>query len=51
MDYKNNADILSWKRVIQNLQDRTNEGVKEYNEAQEQQTCSTGRLGGRWFRL
>lgn len=38
MDYKNNADILSWKRVIQNLQDRTDEGVKEYNEAQEKVT-------------
>ena len=42
MDYKNNADILSWKRVIQNLQDRTNEGVKEYNEAQEKVTEAVG---------
>ena len=32
MDYKDNADILSWKRVIQNLQDKTDEGVKAYNE-------------------
>ena len=38
MDYKNNADILSWKRVIQNLQDRTDDGVKAYNEAQEKVT-------------
>lgn len=42
MDYKNNADILSWKRVIQNLQDRTDEGVKEYNEAQEKVTEAVG---------
>ena len=40
MDYKNNADILSWKRVIQNLQDRTDEGAKEYNEAQEKVTVT-----------
>ena len=33
MDHKNNADILNWKRVIANLQDRTDEGVKDYNEA------------------
>jgi hypothetical protein len=42
MDYKNNADILSWKRVIQNLQDRTDEGAKEYNEAQEKVTEAVG---------
>ena len=32
MDYKNNKDILTWKRVIQNLQEKTDEGVNEYNE-------------------
>lgn len=42
MDYKNNADILSWKRVIQNLQDRTDDGVKAYNEAQEKVTEAVG---------
>ena len=34
MDYKNNVDILTWKRVIQNLQEKTDEGVNAYNEAQ-----------------
>lgn len=34
MDYKNNADILSWKRVLENLQNKTDEGVRAYNEAQ-----------------
>ena len=34
MDYKNNVDILTWKRVIQNLQEKTDEGVNSYNEAQ-----------------
>ncbi len=34
MAHNDNKDILSWKRVIQNLQDRTDEGVKAYNEAQ-----------------
>ena len=42
MAYNDNRDILSWKRVIQNLQDRTNEGVKEYNEAQEKVTEAVG---------
>ena len=32
MDYNNNKDILTWKRVIQNLQEKTDEGVNEYNE-------------------
>jgi hypothetical protein len=32
MDYKNNKDILTWKRVIQNLQEKTDEGVNEYNK-------------------
>ena len=34
MAHNDNKDILSWKRVIQNLQDGTDEGVKAYNEAQ-----------------
>ena len=34
MAYKNNADILTWKRVLENLQNKTDEGVKAYNEAQ-----------------
>ena len=34
MAYNDNKDILSWKRVIQNLQNKTDEGVKAYNEAQ-----------------
>ena len=42
MAYNDNRDILSWKRVIKNLQDRTNEGVKEYNEAQEKVTEAVG---------
>ena len=32
MAHNDNRDILSWKRVIQNLQDRTDEGINEYNE-------------------
>ena len=34
MTYKNNADILTWKRLIDNLQKKTNEGVSSYNDAQ-----------------
>ena len=34
MAYKNNADILTWKRVLENLQNKTDEGVRAYNEAQ-----------------
>ncbi len=34
MAYKNNADILTWKRLIDNLQKKTNEGVTAYNDAQ-----------------
>lgn len=34
MDYKNNVDILTWKRVIQNLQEKTDESANSYNEAQ-----------------
>ena len=34
MAYNDNSEILSWKRVIQNLQNKTDEGVKAYNEAQ-----------------
>lgn len=32
MAYNDNKDILTWKRVIQNLQEKTDEGVNEYNE-------------------
>jgi len=32
MAHNDNKDILSWKRVIQNLQNKTDEGVKAYNE-------------------
>ena len=35
MSYKNNADILTWKRVIENLQKKTDETVTEYNKAQQ----------------
>ncbi|SVA87136.1 uncharacterized protein METZ01_LOCUS139990, partial [marine metagenome] len=34
MAYLDNSDILSWKRLIQNLQNKTDEGVKQYNKAQ-----------------
>lgn len=34
MAYNDNKDILTWKRVIQNLQEKTDEGVTAYNEAQ-----------------
>tara|TARA_B100000795_G_scaffold266319_1_gene249315 strand:+ start:676 stop:1302 length:627 start_codon:yes stop_codon:yes gene_type:complete len=34
MTYKNNVDILTWKRVIQNLQEKTDETVESYNDAQ-----------------
>ena len=34
MAYNDNSEILSWKRVIQNLQNKTDEGVRAYNEAQ-----------------
>ena len=34
MAYNDNKDILTWKRVIQNLQEKTDEGVNAYNEAQ-----------------
>ena len=34
MTYKDNADILTWKRVIDNLQEKTDEVVDAYNEAQ-----------------
>jgi hypothetical protein len=34
MTYKDNRDILSWKRMIENLQEKTDKGVEEYNEAQ-----------------
>ena len=32
MAYNDNRDILSWKRVIQNLQKKTDEGVEQYNK-------------------
>ena len=32
MAYNDNRDILSWKRVIQNLQRKTDEGVEQYNK-------------------
>ena len=35
MSHKNNADILTWKRVIENLQKKTDETVTEYNKAQQ----------------
>ena len=38
MAYKNNADILTWKRLIDNLQNKTDVGVNAYNEAQEKVT-------------
>ena len=34
MTYKDNADILTWKRVIDNLQEKTDEVVDAYNDAQ-----------------
>jgi len=43
MTYNDNRDILSWKRVIQNLQNRTDKGVKAYNEAQ--QKAQEGQIG------
>ena len=38
MTYKDNADILTWKRVIDNLQEKTDEVVDAYNDAQEKVT-------------
>jgi len=32
---KDNKDILSWKRVIENIQSKTEETVSEYNKAQQ----------------
>jgi len=34
MAYNDNRDILTWKRLIDNLQHKTDEGVRAYNEAQ-----------------
>ena len=34
MAHNDNKDILSWKRVLENLQNKTDEGVRAYNEAQ-----------------
>lgn len=34
MAYNDNRDILTWKRLIDNLQHKTDEGVNAYNEAQ-----------------
>ena len=34
MAHKDNADILTWKRVIENLQNKTDEVVDAYNDAQ-----------------
>lgn len=46
MAYLDNKDILSWKRLIQNLQDRTDEGVKEYNKAQNRAQLKNIQEGG-----
>ena len=32
MAYNDNKDILSWKRVLENLQKKTDEGVEQYNK-------------------
>ena len=34
MAHNDNKDMLSWKRVLENLQNKTDEGVRAYNEAQ-----------------
>ena len=34
MAYNDNRDIFTWKRLIDNLQHKTDEGVNAYNEAQ-----------------
>jgi len=40
---KDNKDILSWKRVIENIQSKTEETVSEYNKAQ--QIAQEGQIG------
>ena len=41
--HKNNVDILTWKKVIDNLQEKTDETVNAYNEAQ--QKAQEGQIG------
>ena len=46
MAYLDNSDILSWKRLIQNLQNKTDEGVKQYNKAQNRAQLRNIQEGG-----
>ena len=46
MAYHDNKDILSWKRLIQNLQNKTDEGVEQYNKAQNRAQLRNIQEGG-----